>query len=174
MIVLDEQLLSYGIQESIARWYRGAVTDITQLRPHTVILDEAIPCCSGQSLTNLRHDQRRHFWGRLTPDPRFCIVCCAVPHTRAQAVPDLLRRVLTLEPFRTRSRRLGKIVHVSPNTFNTTQRTANHTPRCLAQGPAPGAKRLSGNALLACYASSSNNALASCKSAVSNPSVNQP
>jgi hypothetical protein len=43
MIVLDEQLLSYGIQSSIARWYRGIVTDITQLRPNTVILDEAIP-----------------------------------------------------------------------------------------------------------------------------------
>jgi len=39
MIVLDEQLLSYGVQASIARWYRGVVTDITQLRPNTVILD---------------------------------------------------------------------------------------------------------------------------------------
>jgi hypothetical protein len=47
MIVLDEQLLSYGIQASIARWYRGAVTDITQLRPNTVILDEAIPMKEG-------------------------------------------------------------------------------------------------------------------------------
>jgi predicted ATPase len=47
MIVLDEQLLSYGIQASIARWYRGAVTDITQLRPNTVIPDEAIPMKEG-------------------------------------------------------------------------------------------------------------------------------
>jgi hypothetical protein len=43
MIVLDEQLLSYSLQASIARWHRGTVTDITQLRPNTVILDEAIP-----------------------------------------------------------------------------------------------------------------------------------
>ena len=43
MIVLDEQLVSYGIQASIARWYCGAVTDITQLRPNMVILDQAIP-----------------------------------------------------------------------------------------------------------------------------------
>jgi hypothetical protein len=39
MIVLDEQLLSYGVQASIPRWYRGVVTNITQLRPNTVILD---------------------------------------------------------------------------------------------------------------------------------------
>ena len=114
MIVLDEQLLSYGVQASIARWYRGVVTDITQLPPHTVILDEAIPML-------LRAVPRpifvtinvADFWRCLTPDPRFCIVCCAVPHTRAQEVPDLLRRVLTLEPFRTRSHRLGKIVRIS-------------------------------------------------------------
>jgi len=114
MIVLDEQLLSYGVQTSIGRWYRGVVTDITQLRPNTVILDEAIPML-------LRAAPRptfvtinvADFWRRLTPDPRFCIVCCAVPDTRAQEVPDLLRRVLALEPFRTRSRRLGKIMRVS-------------------------------------------------------------
>jgi hypothetical protein len=43
MIVLDEQLLSYGLQASIARWYCRTVTDITQLRPNTVILNDAIP-----------------------------------------------------------------------------------------------------------------------------------
>ena len=115
MIVLDEQLLSYGIQASIARWYRGAVTDITQLRPHTVILDDAIPLLlRAVSRPTFVTINVADFWRRLAPDSRFCIVCCAVSHTRAQEVPDLLRRVLTLEPFRTRSRRLGKIVRVSP------------------------------------------------------------
>ena len=36
-------ILRYGLQAFIARWYRGTVTDITQLRPYTVMLDEAIP-----------------------------------------------------------------------------------------------------------------------------------
>jgi hypothetical protein len=35
-------ILSYGLQVCIARWYRGTVTDITQLRPYTVTLDAAI------------------------------------------------------------------------------------------------------------------------------------
>jgi hypothetical protein len=115
MIVLDEQLLSYGIQASIARWYRGKVIDITQLRPHTVILDDAIPMLlRAVSRPTFVTINVADFWRRVASSPRFCIVCCAVPHTRAQDVPDLVRRVLALEPFRTRSRRLGKIVRVSP------------------------------------------------------------
>jgi hypothetical protein len=43
MIVLDEQLLSYGLRQHVLQWYRGTVIDITQLRPGTVIRDEAIP-----------------------------------------------------------------------------------------------------------------------------------
>ena len=129
MIVLDEQLLSYGIQVSIARWSRGTVTDITQLRPHAVILDEAIPMLlRAASRPTFVTINIADFWRRLAPNPRFCIMCCAVPHTRAQEVPDLLRRVLALEPFRTRSHRLGKIVRVSPQhvQYYTTDTRAIH------------------------------------------------
>ena len=43
MIVLDEQLLGRDLEEQIARWYQGAVCFIVDLRPNTVIKDEAIP-----------------------------------------------------------------------------------------------------------------------------------
>ena len=43
MIVLDEQLQGLGLGEAIARWYRGAIVVVKQLRPGTVIKDEAIP-----------------------------------------------------------------------------------------------------------------------------------
>jgi uncharacterized protein (DUF433 family) len=43
MIILDEQLLSYGIRDPMARWYRGQAVAITQLRPQTVMRDDAIP-----------------------------------------------------------------------------------------------------------------------------------
>jgi hypothetical protein len=140
MIVLDEQLLSYGIQASIARWYRGTVTDITQLRPHTVILDQAIPLLlRAVSRPTFVTINVADFWRRLAPNSRFCIVCCAVPHTRAQEVPDLLRRVLALEPFRTRGRRLGKMVRVSPQhvQYYTTDTRAIHLvawPKATRQG----------------------------------------
>ena len=43
MIVLDEQLLGRDLETTIAAWYAGAVVHITDLRPHTVIKDDAIP-----------------------------------------------------------------------------------------------------------------------------------
>ncbi|MBI5650489.1 MAG: hypothetical protein HZC40_08605 [Chloroflexi bacterium] len=39
MIVLDEQLLGRNIEVEIARWYRGTVCFITDLRPNTIIKD---------------------------------------------------------------------------------------------------------------------------------------
>ncbi len=114
MIVLDEQLVGYGLHAPMARWYRGPVTDITQLRPNTVTQDEAIPMLPRAALRpTFVTINVADFWRRLAPDIRFCIACFAVPHTRAQEVPDLLRRLFALEPFRTRSRRLGKIARVS-------------------------------------------------------------
>jgi len=114
MIVLDEQLQSYGVRGPMARWYRGTVLDITQLRPQTVIRDDAIPM--------LLHAARRptfvtinvlDFWRRIRPDPRFSIVCVAVPHTQALEVPALVRRLFRLAPFRTQHQRLGTVVRVS-------------------------------------------------------------
>ncbi len=43
MIVLDEQLLGRDLEIAIARWYRGPVLFITDLRPGSVIKDDAIP-----------------------------------------------------------------------------------------------------------------------------------
>jgi hypothetical protein len=43
MIVLDEQLQGLGLEEAVARWYRGAVFVVKKLRPGMVIKDEAIP-----------------------------------------------------------------------------------------------------------------------------------
>ena len=114
MIVLDEQLLGYGLRDPIARWYRETVTDVTQLRPHTVIQDEAIP-----ALLRTAHQPTfvtinvADFWRRLAPAAQFCMACFAVSHTRALEIPDLLRRLFALEQFRTRSQRLGKMARVS-------------------------------------------------------------
>jgi hypothetical protein len=43
MIVLDEQLLGRHLEREIAQWYRGKIVYISDLRPHTVIKDDAIP-----------------------------------------------------------------------------------------------------------------------------------
>lgn len=124
MIVLDEQLLGYGLRDAIARWYRGSVIDITELRPGTVIEDDAIPAllrtARQPTFVTINVDD---FWRRLAPDRKFCVICFALPHSRADAISDLMRELFKLEPFRTRKRRLGKIARVSARhvQFYTTE-----------------------------------------------------
>lgn len=114
MIVLDEQLLGYDLQARIAEWYRGPVLDITQLRPGTVIKDEAIPVllrpARGPTFVTINV---RDFWRKLAADPRFMIACFALPDAEAESVSPLLRSVFRLEPFRTRKVRLGKIARIT-------------------------------------------------------------
>jgi hypothetical protein len=114
MIVLDEQLLAYGIQTALGHWYRGTITDITQLRPATVIPDDAIP----ELLRTVRQPtfvtiNVKDFWRRLAPEHHFCVICFALPDQRVGELPALLRKVLAQEPFRTRRQRLGKIARVN-------------------------------------------------------------
>jgi hypothetical protein len=115
MIVLDEQLLGYGLRAAISKWYRGSITDLPVLRPGTLILDEAIP----ELLRAARQPtfvtiNVRDFWRRMVPERRFCILCFALPDQRVAELPGLLRRVFATEPFRTRRKRLGKIGRVTP------------------------------------------------------------
>lgn len=114
MIVLDEQLLGYGLHDMIARWYRGSVTDLTELRPSTRILDDAVP----ELLRRARFPSFvtinvNDFWRRLAPDNRFAILCFSLAHTEARTIPWLLRRLFATQPFRTRRNRMGKIARVS-------------------------------------------------------------
>lgn len=113
MIVLDEQLLGYGLDVGIRRWYRGSVTDITRLSPGTIIKDDAIPMLLRKARQPLFVTLNVvDFWRRLRPDRGFSIVCIALPHSRAGELPALLRRLFALEPFKTRSRRMGTIARV--------------------------------------------------------------
>ncbi len=90
------------------------MTDVTRLRPNTVIQDEAIPgllrAAREPTFVTINVSD---FWRRVAADSRYCVACVAVPHTRVQEIPDHLRRLFSLEPFRTRRHRLGKVARVS-------------------------------------------------------------
>jgi hypothetical protein len=114
MIVLDEQLLGYGLQDAIATWYRGVVTDITQLRPRSRVLDDAIPSL----LRTVRYPtfvtiNVADFWRRIAPDKRSAILCFDLPDPRARDISLLLRRLLRHKEFRTRRARMGKIARIA-------------------------------------------------------------
>src|SRR5579859_4395413 len=109
MIVLDEQLLGYGLHATISAWYRGRITDLPALRPGTVILDDAVPeLLRAERQPTFVTINVRDFWRRMAPDRRFCILCFALPDQRVDELPRLLRRVFATKVFHTRRSRLGR------------------------------------------------------------------
>lgn len=114
MIVLDEELQGLGLEESIARWYRGAVLIVKQLRPDTVIKDEAIPIllrrANQPTFLTINHGD---FWRRIPAESSFCVVCFKLTAEQAQEIPVMLRRLLRHPEFRTKRERMGKVASVS-------------------------------------------------------------
>jgi hypothetical protein len=114
MIILDENLLGLRLDMPIARWYAGRVCYLTNLRPGTVIKDEAIPQLLRQYkgatfvTTNVPD-----FWQRILAHARYSIVCLPLPNERLHQLPELLRHLFRVREFRTRAGRMGKVIRAT-------------------------------------------------------------
>ncbi len=119
MLVLDEQLLGRNLETALARWYRGSVLFITDLRPDTIIKDEAVPILLRQqrSATFLTINES-DFWRKVSIDHRFCVICFALSDSQAGQMPDLLRVVFGHTLFETKARRMGKVLRVTQSTIS--------------------------------------------------------
>lgn len=132
MIVLDEQLLGRGLEAAIGRWYRGPVCSITDLRPRSVIKDEAVPALLRRpsrptSVTINEVD----FWNPLLADHRYCIVCFTILDSRVREIPSVLRALLRRAEFRTKAARSGKVIRVTRQEISyyaAGDRTAKQVP----------------------------------------------
>lgn len=114
MIVLDEQLLGRGLDEQIARWYQGAVCFIVDLRTDTVIKDDAIPkLLQHENQPTFITINESDFWRRTDINNRFCIVCFALPDSRAREIPQRLRDLFAHPLFDTKKKRMGKVIRVA-------------------------------------------------------------
>jgi hypothetical protein len=114
MIVLDEQLLGRGIESAISEWYPGTVCFITELRPGTIIKDEAIPALLGQAQQPIFVTINvTDFWQRAELSAKYCLVCVALTDSQTEQIPELLRRLLRHPEFRTRTARRGKAVRLT-------------------------------------------------------------
>lgn len=119
MVVLDEQLLGRGLDTALARWYRGPVRFITELRPGTIIKDDAIPgLLRQQPQATFLTINESDFWGKVIIEAHFCVICFAVPDSRVGAIPELLRAVFRLPAFRTKARRMGAVLRVTHTTVS--------------------------------------------------------
>jgi hypothetical protein len=119
VIVLDEQLLGRQIEIEVGKWYRGKVCFITDLRPGTVIKDEAVSGLLRQTRgSTFVTINVRDFWRRIPADPRYCAVCMALSDPQAWMVPELLRKVFRDPQLRTNALRSGKVLRVSRTGFS--------------------------------------------------------
>jgi hypothetical protein len=124
MIILDEQLLEPDIEANIAKWYQGAVRFVTELRPNTIIKDDAIPqLLQQQNQATFITINEKDFWRKVEISEQFCVVCFTLPDSRTHEIPDLLRRLFRLSEIKTKANRMGKVIRVTDNemcyyTFN--------------------------------------------------------
>lgn len=114
MIVFDENMHQRSIVDAVAAWYHGRVISVTVLRPDTIIKDEAIPTLLRLALyptfvtTNVDD-----FWQRVPAYTRYGIACLVLPDERLPEISSLLRQLFSLPEFKTKARRMGKVVRVS-------------------------------------------------------------
>ncbi len=114
MIVLDEQLLGRELETQIARWYQGAICFITDLRPNTVIKDDAIPRLLRQeNQPTFVTINESDFWRKIAITDQFCVVCFALSDSRAREIPQRLRILFDNPLFDTKQKRMGKVVRVA-------------------------------------------------------------
>jgi hypothetical protein len=127
MIVLDEQLLGRNLEAAIAQWYRGAVQFIIDLRPNTVIKDDAISHILGEyNQPTFVTINERDFWRRVEINRRFCVVCFTLSDARVKEISGRLRILLNQPGFKTKASRMGKVVRITEDemlyyTFNDRQ-----------------------------------------------------
>lgn len=113
MIILDEQLLGLQIEEGIARWYRGRVCFITDLRPGTVIKDDGIATLlRTQNHPTFVTINESDFWLKIDAHPRYCVVCFVLTNSRASEIPIALRELFRHPQMRSKADRMGKVIRV--------------------------------------------------------------
>lgn len=114
MIVLDEQLLGRDIENQIAPWYQGAVCFIMDLRPNTVIKDDAIPkLLQQENQPTFVTINESDFWRKPGINHQFCVVCFALPDSRVREIPVRLRSLFGHPLFDTKKKRMGKVFRVA-------------------------------------------------------------
>ena len=131
MIVLDEQLLGRGLELEIARWYRGPVRFLIDLRPQTIVKDDAVPALlRQQSSPTFVTINERDFWHAVQADDRYCVVCFTLSDLRVNEISARLRSLFRHAELRTKAKRAGKVIRVTDRgiSYYTAQ---DRTPRYL-------------------------------------------
>src|SRR4051794_11272105 len=110
-LILDDQLSPVAVWGPLRRWITAEF--IREVQPGEVIKDERIP----QILRGLRRPTLvtidSFFWNERWRDPRYCILFFAFTNDEQRLIPNLLRRLLHVSPFRSAASRMGIVARVS-------------------------------------------------------------
>jgi hypothetical protein len=110
LFVLDDQLDASAVLPIIQKWAK--VTRLRDLRIGQQVLDDRVPSIllAINKPTFLTIDQG--FWSRRWCNPNYCVLYFALRSDQQAHIPDLLRKLMRLPGFQTRSRRMGKVARV--------------------------------------------------------------
>jgi hypothetical protein len=114
VIVLDENLDEQRVRWPLAARFRGKVVSVRELRPGSVIKDDAVPgvLCQFRGATFVTTNVS-DFWRRVAGHRRYCVVCVPLRSERQDEVPGLILRLFRHEALRTARQRMGKVLRVS-------------------------------------------------------------
>jgi hypothetical protein len=114
MIVLDEQLLGRNIEVEIAKWYKGTVKFILDLRPNSVIKDDGIAeLLRQQNQPTFITINEKDFWREIAIDSQYGVVCFTLRDGLSREIGQSLRTLLQLQEFNTKTKRMGKVIRVT-------------------------------------------------------------
>jgi hypothetical protein len=110
-LILDDQLIPSEVLRPLQKW--TTAQRLRDLRPGEQILDERVPeiLLTLKQPTFVTIDQG--FWDVRWCHPGYCIAYFALRDDQQRELPGLLRALFREEVFRTRVRRMGKVVRVS-------------------------------------------------------------
>jgi len=110
VIVLDEHLDEGIVLVPLSHRLKSRVVSVRELRPGTVIKDEAIPALLGRYK---KPTYVTDFWQKFPAHARYCLICVPVPTQRQGEIPDLLTAFLKHSSFRTVRQRMGKVIRLN-------------------------------------------------------------
>jgi hypothetical protein len=111
MIVLDEQLCREPLRMALGQWYQGKIRYVTEMRPSSVIKDDAIP----ELLLSVKQPtfvtiNYKDFWRKIAAHRGYCVICIDLPNERWAEVSPVLRSLLRSSDLRTKKARMGKVI----------------------------------------------------------------
>jgi len=112
MFVVDAALADKLVLHPIQAWTRAI--SIRALRPYEIIKDDRIPVLLRElkQPTFITIDEAG-FWKRNLCDRRYAILYFDLDKDQQPLIPMLLRQLLNLPEFKTKSARMGKVVFIN-------------------------------------------------------------